>query len=132
MSGCLFAYPEKLSGHTDFFSNASADRPAVVSRDIPWFFPEKEDYQRRLEAEGFIVQSITTFERPTFLSQGIRGWLEMFAQQFTAVLPSSDSSVFLEDVIELCQPQLCDEKGNWIADYVRLRFSAFKPKLNKI
>jgi trans-aconitate methyltransferase len=93
----------------------------------PWFFPEPEDYQHRLEKRGFIVQSITMFERPTLLPQGIVGWLEMFAQQFTAQLPLEDRPLFIQEVTELCQPQLCDEQGNWIADYVRLRFLAVKP-----
>ena len=98
-----------------------------INKVNPWFFPDKEDYQHSLEARGFIVKSITIFERPTPLSQGIKGWLEMFAQQFTAQLPSENGSVFLQEVTELCQPQLCDNQGNWIADYIRLRFLAVKP-----
>ena len=92
----------------------------------PWYFPTPKDYQNRLEKVGFNVEYITTFERPTFLPQGIRGWLEMFAQQFTAQLEQNDREVFIEEVIQLCQPTLSDGKGSWIADYVRLRFRASK------
>jgi hypothetical protein len=73
------------------------------------------------------VQYITLFERPTPLPRGILGWLEMFAQQFTSKLPISERSTFIEEVIENCRPKLFDPQVNWVADYVRLRFSAIKP-----
>ena len=92
----------------------------------PWYFPEPEDYQNRLEKAGFKVESINLFQRPTLLPQGIIGWLEMFAQQFTNQLPKSERKFFIQEVIQVCQPKLCDEEGNWIADYVRLRFYATK------
>jgi trans-aconitate methyltransferase len=92
----------------------------------PWYFPTLEDYQYRLEKVGFTVEYITLFERPTPLPEGIIGWLEMFAQQFTAQLPLDEREDFIHEVIELCESKLCDGKGNWIADYVRLRFSAIK------
>jgi hypothetical protein len=34
---------------------------------------------------------------------------------------------FLAEVVEELRDLLCDETGNWRADYVRLRFSAAKP-----
>lgn len=92
----------------------------------PWYFPTAEEYQHRLEKAGFKVEYITLFERPTPLPKGILGWLEMFAQQFTAQLPPHEQGIFIQEVIELCKPKLSDEKGNWTADYVRLRFSARK------
>ena len=92
----------------------------------PWFFPSAEDYKKLLESEGFVVKSIDIFPRPTVLPQGMKGWLEMFAQQFTEVLPLEDRSTFIEEVVNICQPQLCNQQGEWIADYVRLRFSAWK------
>ena len=54
-------------------------------------------------------------------------WLETFAQPYTAVLAADDKPRFLAEVIEELRDPLCDETGNWRADYVRLRFSAAKP-----
>jgi hypothetical protein len=31
------------------------------------------------------------------------------------------------EVVELLRPVLTDERGVWVADYVRLRFRAFRP-----
>ena len=92
----------------------------------PWYFPSVEDYQTRLEKGGFTVQEITLFERPTKLPQGIQGWLEMFAQQFTNHLPENDRPLFIQEVTDICKPKLCDRDGIWWADYVRLRFLATK------
>ena len=51
-------------------------------------------------------------------------WLETFAQNFSGALPEPDRQVFIAEVQEALRPQLCDAAGNWIADYVRLRFAA--------
>ncbi len=97
-----------------------------IKKINPWYFPTIEDYQSRLKKAGFAVKFITLFERPTPLPEGIIGWLEMFVQQFTAQLSLSDQTIFLQEVIQLCEPKLSDGKGNWVADYVRLRFHATK------
>ena len=92
----------------------------------PWYFPSVEDYQERLEKAGFVVDNIILFERPTPLPQGIKGWLEVFAQKFTNHLPQDNRGLFIQEVTDICHPRLCDRDGNWQADYVRLRFSAHK------
>ena len=92
----------------------------------PWYFPTAEEYQHRLAKAGFKVEYITLFERPTPLPEGILGWLEMFAQQFTTQLRINERENFIQEVIKLCEPKLSDGKGNWTADYVRLRFCATK------
>jgi hypothetical protein len=57
----------------------------------------------------------------------IAGWLETFAETFTAVLSDADRPAFVEEIREALRPVLCDAAGRWIADYVRLRFMALKP-----
>jgi hypothetical protein len=54
-------------------------------------------------------------------------WLETFAQSFMAPLPSAERAAFLAEVASLCRPTLCDARGHWTVDYVRLRFAATKP-----
>ena len=90
----------------------------------PWYFPTVADYQARLESNGFAVDSIVLFPRPTPLPGDVVGWLDTFARAFTGALPERDRPGFLEDVREQLRPALCDAEGNWTADYTRLRFSA--------
>jgi trans-aconitate methyltransferase len=94
----------------------------------PWYNPTAEEYRTILEAYGFTANSIALFPRSTPLPGSIVGWLETFAQPFAAALPPPDRSAFFREVAELCRPKLCDDAGNWRADYVRLRFSATKPQ----
>ena len=91
---------------------------------IPWYFATVEDYQSRLFKGGFEVEYIALIPRPTPLPTGMRGWLQTFAIPFSGLLPERDRDAFLDDAVELLRPVLCDEKGNWTADYTRLRFAA--------
>lgn len=93
----------------------------------PWFFPTVEDYSRRLFQAGFTVTYIALIPRPTPLPGDVTGWLETFAESFTAKLPAEKRTDYLAEVREALRPRLCDANGNWTADYVRLRFSAKKP-----
>lgn len=93
---------------------------------IPWYFPNPDGYQPRLESAGFTVEYIALVPRPTQLPTGMRGWLETFAIPFVKSLPQSDRTGFLDDVTEKLRPVLCDSQGRWTADYVRLRFLARK------
>jgi len=93
----------------------------------PWYFPTVDAYRNTLEAQGFIVSTITLMSRPTPLPGPLVDWLEIFAQSFMAPLPSAERAAFLAEVASLCRPTLCDAGGHWTVDYVRLRFAATKP-----
>jgi trans-aconitate methyltransferase len=90
----------------------------------PWLFSTAEAYRERLERGGFTVDSIAVFPRPTPLPGDITGWLETFAQTFTAAIPAADRPDYLAEVREALRPALCDASGAWTADYTRLRFAA--------
>jgi len=92
----------------------------------PWYFPTVDDYRARLVARGFRVDYIALIPRPTPLPGDVTGWLETFAESFTAALPAAQRPAFLEEVREALRPELCDADGQWTADYVRLRFRAYK------
>jgi hypothetical protein len=64
--------------------------------------------------------------RPTPLPGDITGWLETFAQSFTATLTAADRPAYLAEIQEVLRSELCDPDGKWTADYVRLRFYANK------
>lgn len=94
---------------------------------IPWYFPTVEDYELRLRRAGFVPQSVQLIPRPTPLPTGMRGWLDTFANPFSAALPCEERGGFLDEVTALLKPILCDADGKWTADYTRLRFAAIKP-----
>lgn len=93
----------------------------------PWYFATTEDYGGKLAAGGFAVESIALIPRPTPLPGDVLGWLETFAESFTRVLPAAERTAYLNEVRARIQPALCDARGQWTADYVRLRFAARKP-----
>ncbi len=93
----------------------------------PWFFPTSEYYASLLSKAGLEVNYIDTFYRPTPLPTEIRGWLETMRAPFFEQFGSEIETAY-ERVIAALRPSLCDHEGNWIADYVRLRFSASLPR----
>jgi hypothetical protein len=93
---------------------------------VPWYFPTPGDYATRLERAGFRVHSIALIPRPTPLPGDIVDWLETFAQAFLQGLQGAARTEYLQEVRVALEPQLRDSTGMWIADYVRLRFSATK------
>lgn len=94
---------------------------------VPWYFPTEAEYRGRLEARGFRVDSIVLFDRPTPLPGDITGWLETFAESFTAPLTAAERPGFLAEVTAALAPSLRDGDGRWNADYRRLRFAATRP-----
>ncbi|MDN3517537.1 class I SAM-dependent methyltransferase [Aquisalimonas lutea] len=122
----------ELGGHGNVAAIVDALAAALDERGIdaaalnPWFFPDAEQYRLLLERHGFEVSAIELFSRPTPLPGDVIGWLETFADAFVAALPAQDRREFLVDVAERCRPVLCDDSGQWVADYVRLRFAAHR------
>ena len=93
---------------------------------VPWYFPTPGDYASRLERAGFRVNSIALIPRPTPLPGDIIGFLETFGHSFLAGLSEQGKDEYLHEVRRLLEPQLVNPDGVWVADYVRLRFSATK------
>jgi SAM-dependent methyltransferase len=93
---------------------------------VPWYFPTPGDYATRLERAGFRVNSIALIPRPTPLPGDIVDYLETFGQSFLAALSDDARAEYLREVRAVLEPQLVDSAGVWVADYVRLRFSATK------
>jgi len=91
----------------------------------PWYFPSIEDYQQKLQNNGFHVHYIELIPRPTPLDSGVEEWLKIFSNGITNNLNQEQKSKFLNEVKDLVKPHLHIE-GKWVADYVRLRFFAQK------
>jgi SAM-dependent methyltransferase len=98
-----------------------------AQRLSPWYFPSAEAYGKKLEAAGFAIDEIRIVPRPTPLPAGLEAWLDTFTEDLLGELPPSDRLAARGEVVELLRPVLMDERGTWVADYVRLRFRAFRP-----
>jgi trans-aconitate methyltransferase len=92
----------------------------------PWYFPTVDDYTERLQRARFVAESVQLIPRPTPLPSGMRGWLETFANPLCAALPEDQRGEYLDEVTRMLSSVLCDERGRWTADYMRLRFVARK------
>jgi SAM-dependent methyltransferase len=89
-----------------------------------WFYPTPAEYRTLLEANGFAVERIGLFPRPTPLPTGMRGWLSTFRESFFEQWPQAGREAIVAEAEELLAPSLRDQAGNWTADYVRIRVAA--------
>jgi SAM-dependent methyltransferase len=89
------------------------------------YYPTQELYRDRLEKHGFNVERIALIPRPTPLPEtGMEAWLRTFRRGVLDGLPESLRETIVSETAALLAPALQDEAGNWVADYVRLRFIA--------
>lgn len=119
----------EMGGHGNVVAITSALQAALCSNGhavpaFPWHFPTADDYAERLRAHGFQVRYIEMQARPTALPTGMRGWLRTFASPFLAGLDATQRQRVIDDAVALLEPAQCDARGQWTADYVRLRFDA--------
>lgn len=89
------------------------------------YYPTPDGYTRRLQQAGFDVEKIALIPRPTPLTEnGMAGWLQTFRRGVLDSLPASFRNTVIAETCALLENALLDEDGNWVADYVRLRFIA--------
>jgi trans-aconitate methyltransferase len=89
------------------------------------YYPTAESYSERMRRHGFKVEQMAVIPRPTRLAEsGMEGWLRTFRRGVLDGLPEDVREAVVKETAELLAPALQDEEGNWIADYVRLRFVA--------
>jgi trans-aconitate methyltransferase len=103
---------------------AVLQRYGVAEPQLPRYYPSTAGYGEILARHGFTVRAIELIPRPTPLPTGMAGWLETFADAAFAALPAGSRDAARDEALALLRPSLCDENGNWIADYMRLRFAA--------
>lgn len=97
------------------------DAPLHMNR----YYPTVEAYRDLLMAAGFSIPLIFTFERPTPLPGDIGEWVRTFDRAMLARLPQHQHAEFIAEVREAVRPRLYDAvAGQWVLDYVRLRFVA--------
>ena len=122
------------------FGNIAAIRVAVravlmargyrVSPVEENYYPTAEGFRAVLETGGFSVDACELIHRPTPITSGMSAWLQTFRGGFinSAGVPADKRGQVIEDTRSLLRPVLADDAGNWIADYVRVRFAAHKPE----
>ena len=120
----------EFGGHTNVAAIATALRAVLTRHGVdyewPWYYPSRLEYRRTLEAHRFEVADVVLFPRPTPLPTGMDGWLRTFATPLFANVAAEQREQLIHEVIDLLRPALCDETGNWTADYARLQVIAFK------
>lgn len=126
----------RFVGEFGGFGNVAAICTAVLAvlqrrgidgrKSFPWFYPTPKEYAALLEAGGFRVREVKLIPRPTPLPTGMKGWLETFINPTLADVSVDDVPRVIDETVDLLANALCDTEGNWIADYVRLRFAATK------
>ena len=91
------------------------------------YYPTAESYSKRLTHHGFKVEQVALIPRPTKLGEnGMGGWLRTFRRGVLDGLPKAVQDCVVKETTDLLAHALRDDDGNWIADYVRLRFIASK------
>ena len=89
------------------------------------YYPTADSYAGRMKRHGFRVEQMAMIPRPTKLPEsGMEGWLRTFRRGVLDGLPKDVRDAVVKETAELLAPALQDDEGNWIADYVRLRFVA--------
>lgn len=89
------------------------------------YYPTPDCYTRRLEKHGFNVERMALIPRPTPLPEsGMEAWLRTFRRGVLDSLPADLRDQVVQETTALLTSVLRDEEGNWVADYVRLRFVA--------
>lgn len=125
----------RFVGEFGGFGNVAAISTAVraaieiegsAPSSFAWYYPTPAEFSRVLEAHGFATISAHLIPRPTPLPAGMAGWLTTFARPFASHLEAAAQDRVLARAVELLSTSLCDSSGNWIADYVRLRFRALR------
>jgi hypothetical protein len=81
-----------------------------------------------LESQGFKIDHISLNPRITPLPGTLTEWLRTFARNsFLVALSDEEAEKVMQEVSDLCEPDMKDESGGWAAMYVRLRFLAVIP-----
>lgn len=86
-------------------------------------FPTAEDFGKLLEDNGFVIDRIYEYDRPTVLrdgEQGLLNWMKQFFASELEVMTEQVQTMVFEKVERLTRDALWNG-AEWVADYRRLR-----------
>jgi SAM-dependent methyltransferase len=120
----------EFGGHGNVAAIVESAREALAAIGItlasPWYYPDAATFQATLERHGFRVDRLFLFPRPTPLPTGVLGWLETFSTPLVRSVPPAQRATVLADIVRRAEPRLARIDGLVAADYVRLRFTAWR------
>ena len=113
------------NGNIATIENAFANACNSLGYDYkPKFnFPTAEDFEKLLENNGFVIDRIYDYDRPTVLKdneQGLANWMKQFFASELTVMPEHIQVMIIEKVEEFTRDILWNG-AEWVADYRRLR-----------
>jgi trans-aconitate methyltransferase len=88
-----------------------------------WNFPSVEAFSAMLEKNGFSIERVYAYDRPTPLKdgeQGLRNWVRQFFAAELEKLNAAEQDKILQKVQSSVKAQLWNGQ-EWTADYIRLR-----------
>lgn len=130
-------YVGEFGGHANIAAIRTALIAVLARHGFPSaaaqtsYYPTAEAFRAVLAGGGFAVNSCVIFPRPTPLpATGMAGWLQTFRAGFIddAGVPADRRDQIMAETVALLVPSLQAANGDWIADYVRIRFSAHLPE----
>ena len=86
-------------------------------------FPTSEHFSDLLKKNGFIIDKIYDYDRPTILKdnkQGLTNWIKQFFASYLELIPEKTQYEIIKKVENLTRNTLWND-NEWIADYRRLR-----------
>ena len=129
-AGCQIVCEKPLALHYQegeaIFRNCDKAKVRIFVAMVVRFFPAYRAAWERVGSGALgQVEQIALIPRPTPLAEGgMTEWLRTFRRGVLDSLPESLRETVVEETAALLAPALRDEEGNWLADYVRLRFVA--------
>ena len=118
---CEFGASGNISTIEKAFLNASEQ--AGYTYTPKFNFPTVQKFGSLLESNGFIIDKIYDYDRPTVLKdeeQGLANWLRQFFASELSAMPTDTQEEVLKNVENLTRDKLWNGK-EWVADYRRLR-----------
>lgn len=91
-----------------------------------WFLPTESEEKKLLEKYGLKIHKMSFFKRPTPLPTGIKEWLWTITVPLLGNVPEELHGEIIEKIAKKLEKRLEYENDKYIADYVRLRFIAYK------
>lgn len=91
-------------------------------------FPTVKTFERHLKDNGFQIDRIYDYDRPTVLKdgeQGLSNWMKQFFASELALMPEAVQNEIFYSVEKLTKDALWNGR-EWVADYRRLRAIAHK------
>ena len=121
----------ELGGHGNVASIVNAARQALERRGLTlgtlWYYPTADAFRAVLTRHGFVVDDLRLFDRPTVLPTGMTGWLATFGEPLLRGLDADSRDAVVQEIESSLSASNKNANGEWIADYVRLRFAVSYP-----